>query len=175
MHHTVQSVAAAALIVGSSSTALANTLIIEPTSANLVPVSFEYRFDAARKWLGCFQYDVLQGSGWYPGAWYHTANFTPVDGEYEAEFSRTWTERYCAATMGIYNYVQIEWTNPNDPSEVYHGVMQIDAGGSQPFDEVTCKLADPSSPWNAIECQTAAVSFSGKGDATILINLVGLE
>ncbi len=45
---------------------------------------------------GCAFYDVLQGSGWYPSVWYHTSEFTPVDGDYEVSFRRTWAERYCA-------------------------------------------------------------------------------
>lgn len=163
-----------AVLIGGTSVASANTLVIEPTSSNLVPLTFDYRFDATRRWLGCYQYDVLQGSGWYASAWYHTATLTQVDGDYEARFQRTWQERYCAADMGPYNYVNFVWTSPSDSTLQYRGVMQIHAGASASVDEVTCRLIDPTSPYNAIECDAAEVSFAGPR-TTIIVHLDGLD
>lgn len=174
MHHK-SLVLSAALIATTSSSALAQSLVLEPSSANLVPQSFEYRFDATRRWLGCYSYDFLQGSGWYPKVWHHTAEFTPADGDYELSFQRSFTERYCAAEMGIYNYVSVVWTNPEDPSETYRGVMQIDAKGSTKLDEVTCTLRDATDPWNAIECEQASVNLSTAGAAYVIMNVVGLD
>lgn len=174
MKHSKYSMAAVVAIAGVSSTASANTLVVEPTSENVVIENFEYRYDAVRRWVGCWQYDILQGSGWYPSAWYHTAEMTYVDGDYQAKFQPTLLERYCAAEMTYLNYVQIVWTDPNDASRVYRGVMQIDARGATAFDEVSCVLADPESPYNAIECERAYVNLSAR-TATIVLHIDGLE
>ncbi len=174
MHHP-STIAAIAVICGSSSTALAGTLILEPTSPNLVPAGLEYRFDATRKWPGCFHYDILQRTGWYPAVWHHTSSFVSNDGDYEDNVNRNWKERYCGAALGLYNYVQVVWTDPNDPSHTYQGVLQVDMRGTATTDEVTCTLADPTSPWNAIECEMALVSLPSKGETTIVVHLDGLQ
>ncbi len=176
-HHSsviTAAIIASAFNAADASSALADRLIVEPSSPDLTPESFDYRFDATRRWLGCYSYDVLQGSGWYPAVWHHTAAFTPADGDFEVELRRSWSERYCAAELGINNYVQVVWTNPADPTQVHRGVLQVEANGTDKVDEVSCSLVDSSNPWNAIECERASVNVSGSGDAYIIIHFSGV-
>lgn len=167
---------AAVFITGSSNLVLAETLIVEPTSPNLTPTTFEYRYDATRGWLGCYSYDVLQGTGWYPSVWRHEQDFTPYDGDFEVTWNRTFAERYCNATIGEYNnYVRVVWTNPNDPSETYSGVVLVENAGESTTDEVTCRLRDASDSYNALECDRSVISLTSGEPAYLVVHVEGLE
>lgn len=145
-------------------------LILEPTSETLVPETFDYRFDStSTSRAGCYQRDFLTKQR-IPLNWLHSTNMTPADGAYVATFARTRTEKKCAAKAGLYNYVSVVWTNPQDPSHTYRGVMQIDAGGTASFDEVRCFLSNPAEPFNSLECEQAVVSFAN-GPVTIVMHL----
>ena len=162
----------AALLASTGSVALADALVVEPTSPNLVPGTFEYRYDSTRTWLlGCFGYDWLHGGGFYPKSWSHSAAFTPADGDYRAAFQPTWLERFCAAEMGIYNYVLVTWTDPANPVNTYRGVIQVDAGGTSKLGEVSCRLVDPASPSDAVQCERAVVDLSSPGDTYLIVHV----
>lgn len=166
----------AAVVVSTSSVAFAEGLVVEPSSAHLAPTGFEYRYDSTRTWLvGCFGYDWLHNSGPYPKTWTHAASFTPADGDYRAEFKRTWLEQFCAARLGIYNYVQVAWTDPSNPDTVYRGVIQVDAGGASKLSEVTCRVVDPTAPFDALQCERAVVDLASPGDAFVIVRVEGLD
>jgi hypothetical protein len=164
------------LLAATSSVAQAEALVLEPSSPNLAPTGFDYRYDSTRTWLiGCFGVDWLHGAAIFPKTWNHSANFTPADGDYRAAFQPTWLERFCAAQLGIYNYVQVAWTDPSDATHVLRGVIQVDAGGTSKVDEVTCTLVDETSPFDAIQCEQAVVNLAGREDTYVIVHLEGLD
>lgn len=177
------SLLSAALMVISAPTASAffrpsapertNTLILEPSSETLVPETFDYRFDStSTSRVGCYQRDFLTKQR-FPLNWIHSANMTPADGAYVVEFARDRTEKKCNAQMGLYNYVSVVWTDPEDASHTYRGVMQVDGRGTASFAEVRCFLSNPAEPFNSLECEQAVVSFAS-GPVTIVMHLDGM-
>lgn len=153
--------------------ASAGTLVVSTPSEDVVVTEWNHREVASRKWPGCWEYDFLQGTGWFPSTWHN--DFEPSFDEYEdayvIETKRTWRQRYCASAMDQYNYVQIEWVDAD--GTVLHGRFSVVPGGESDDVEIGCSVSHPKDPYNAITCDDAVVSWSSSG--TVYVDIVWEE
>ncbi len=170
----LRTIAFATALTALTSTAAATTLIVEPVTPGITVDRIEYRFVSTRDWLGCWQWDVLQGSGWFRATWWHETDLEADGDSFVAELERNWYAQYCDARMDEINGVWFTWTNPEDPTDTYQGRFTIDPTGEGDTDAVTCALTDADSDWNNFECGTAAVEVTPAGDVAIALELIGL-
>ena len=73
--------------------------------------SMQYREQSTRNFLpGCYHYDVLQGSGWFPATFYQDIEPKTYDQGIQYEIpKRSWLARYCGAeTDNVANYISIK-------------------------------------------------------------------
>lgn len=151
--------------------ASAGTLVVSTSTEDVVVTEWNHREVATRKWLGCWEYDFLQGTGWYPSTWHN--DFEPVfdDDLYVFETTRTWRQRYCASEMDQYNDVQIEWVDAD--GTVLHGRFSVVPGGDSEDVEIGCYISDVSDSYNAITCDDAFVNWNPK--STVYVDVVWEE
>lgn len=158
------------LLIALSSPASAASLRVEASSPNVTVETFEFRRVATRSWLGCWHWDVLQGTGWFRATWHHLVEL--VAGS--AELPYGWYEWYCDARIDQYNAVRFTWTDPADAARVYRGSFMIEPGSVATDDVVGCELVAPADEWNHITCTAAHVALD-EADVEIRLELLDLE
>jgi hypothetical protein len=150
--------------------ASAGTLVVSPSSEDVVVTQWNHREVATRNWLGCREYDFLQGTGWYSSTWHNDFEsiFDDYENAYTFETKRTWRQRYCASEMDQYNYVQVEWIDAN--GTVLHGRFSIVPGGQSDDVEIECSVSHSNDPYNAITCDDAVVSW--RSGSTVYVDII---
>ena len=148
----------------------AATLIVSTGSDYVAAVDWEYRSVATRHWLGCWQYDVLQGSGWYPSTYYNT--YTPEQSGYDYRFttdSGFW-RNYCAAQMDQYNHVRLQYQGID--GTLYQGSFRVIPDGDSRETNIECWIDESRDSYNQLDCDDPHVIWSNSGTTTINIFMV---
>jgi hypothetical protein len=161
------------LLLTSTAAAGAASLKVKPASPHVQVETFEYRRVATRNWLGCWHWDVLQGTGWFRATWYHLIDLVAGDKGSLGELALGWYEWYCGAQIDQYNAVTFTWTDPADATRVYRGAFSIAPDSDATSDVVGCELVAPDDEWNALSCTTAHAALDD-ADITIVLELPGL-
>lgn len=151
------------------------TLTITVEEQGLVPTAWQYREITTRTWApGCYQYDVLQGSGWFPVAFYKDIEpsvsedprvYTYVTGE------QSWTASYCGARMDrVGNYVFVELIDDKG-SLTAAGTFNVIGEGPTNSADVRCRVQpQPEADRDLLSCTDALV-----GNGSIFQVHLGLE
>jgi len=138
------------------------TLTITIDDPALVPTAWQYRELTTRTWApGCYQYDVLQGSGWFPMTFYKDIEpsvsvdqrtYTYVTGD------RSWMASYCGATMDkVGNYVFVELIDRNG-NLIAAGTFNVIGEGATNHADVRCRVQpQPDSDRDLLVCPDALV------------------
>lgn len=143
--------------------AMATTFEFVSAENEVVPVLWAYREVATRTFLGCRQWDVLQGTGWFQATW-HT-EYTPVledHDTYTVTPRQNLAAKICAAKMDAYNSVRVEAGD-------LRGFFPINPDGQSSETEVTCRPNPEGSEYDSLVCDEAHVAVSEKGTVRIYI------
>jgi len=128
----------------------------------VVPVLWNYRELATRTVIGCRQWDVLQGSGWFQATWY--TDYTPLaEGNvYKVKHQQKLGPKICAAKMDQYNSVRVE-------AGALRGSFSVNPDGFANETSVTCRPNPAGSEYDNLVCDEAHVAVSGQGTVRIFI------
>ena len=86
---------------------------------------WEYRELSTRSrwWLGCWSYDVLQGTGWFPSTWYQYIDPTEDNGQLFYQTDRTARACYCDVQPDEFNSLTL--THVTDEGTELDGFLRI--------------------------------------------------
>lgn len=138
------------------------TLTIRVLDEGLVPAGWQYREIAKRTWLpGCYLYDVLQGSGWFPATFYKDVEpDVSFDGQTYTYITgnRSWHAGYCGAEMDtVGNYVFLDVLDDSQ-ALVASGTFNVIGLGDSQHAQVHCRIQDqPDWDVNLVLCNDALV------------------
>jgi|GEM_PF-7038389 len=166
---TLVVIATLATLTTAPGAATADTLTVTSSSPTVTAERFEYRRVSTRvwyPWVGCWTYDVLQGSGWFPTTWYHDEAF---DADGSVELSRNWVENYCAAEMDEINGAWFTYTDPQLPGRVLRGNFRV-VPGAGTSDAVTCRVTDTANTYRNFECTDATAAIDER-DVAVRIDI----
>lgn len=152
------------------------SLVVNSRSTGLVAENWTYREVATRKVWGCYDYDVLQRSGWFLATWYRTYPFTASAAGPVVKLDRTVRAYACGARMDEFNYVNMSLATPTGPVT---GSFRVVPGGTSTSATVTCKRVDytvtnelGTSNGSQLECTDARVKVPSSGAMTVAVTLV---
>lgn len=152
-------------------------LTIKPEDGGAITFGeWEYRESSTRSrfWVGCWMYDFLQGSGWFPSTWYQYIDPTETDGSddnLEYAVDRTLRAKYCNAQPDQYNYLDVK--HIEEDGTVLDGFLRI-----FPDDTTSTSITVRCGPAGVISspcatctlnCETATIAWDGRGTAEITV------
>jgi hypothetical protein len=152
------------------------SLVVRPLTAGLQPQQWHYVETATRKVIGCYDYDVLQGSGWYLATWRRTYDFVAAASGPTVNLQRTLRASACAARMAPFNEVTVSLATAAGPVEGFFRVLPTGATASA---AVTCTKVDSSfvdssgrtQVSSRLACTDAAVKVPTSGAMTVTVTL----
>ena len=149
-----------------SSFASAISFEFAPDRSELVPTAWTQREVSTSGILGCRQWDVLQGTGWFPATFY--TEYTPVlnNGIYRVEHKQKWTAKFCAAKMDAYNTVRLEMRSDLVEEGLLRGFFHINPNGISNETTINCRF-NPASTYDTLSCDEALVSVPKEGSVRI--------
>lgn len=151
---------------------LAEKLFVDVDGTGLEVTQWETREVTTRKWRpGCMQYDVLQGTGWFPRTWH--IDYTPELVEedlYYFETSSGFWRWYCQAEMDEINYVQLEMDSGVEGAPL-QGRFRVVPGGESNEAVVTCSVDKKAVYYNAIVCDDAVVATGNSIETYVIVEL----
>ncbi|HYX38187.1 MAG TPA: hypothetical protein VE954_34230 [Oligoflexus sp.] len=158
----IKSLKALGLMVLLSSPAAATTFEFVAENNEVIPVLWNYREVATRKVVGCRQWDVLQGTGWFQATWY--TDYTPKADNtlYTVEPKPTLGARICAARMDAYNSVRVE-------AGALRGSFSVNPDGLSNETTITCRPNPAGTEYDNLVCDEAHVALSAQGTVRIVI------
>lgn len=142
----------------------------EGSDPNLVPGVWEYREVAARNWIGCQSYDVLQGMGWYPTTWYRSISPILEGGKYMYSIDRTFRAVYCGARMDAYNALGLRFPDPAAPGGYLVGYVAVIPDGNSADVAVRCRKDTSRGALNTLWCDEAHVKVPSKGTVAVRLD-----
>lgn len=150
------------LMVLLSSPAAATTFEFIPDHPELVPVLWNYREMATRTVIGCRQWDVLQGTGWFQATWY--SDYAPAfQGKaYTVTPKQSLAAKICAAKMDQYNSVRME-------AGSLRGSFSINPDGIASETSISCRPDPEASEYETLVCDEAHVAVPNNGTVRIYI------
>jgi hypothetical protein len=142
--------------------AAATTFEFIPENPELVPVLWNYREMATRTVIGCRQWDVLQGTGWFQATWY--SDYTPVlqGSFYTVTLKQKLAAKICAAKMDQYNSVRME-------AGELRGSFSINPNGVASETSISCRPNPEGTEYTSLSCDEAHVSVPENGTVRIHI------
>jgi hypothetical protein len=160
MHPT--SFKALCLVALLSSPAAATTFEFIPDHSELVPVLWNYREMATRTVIGCRQWDVLQGTGWFQATWH--IDYTPVaqGNVYSVTHKQKLAAKICAAKMDQYNRVRME-------AGSLRGSFSVIPDGFANETSISCRPNPEAEEYNNLACDEAHVAVPNNGTVRIYI------
>ena len=153
-----------------ASVAQAGTLVVIPADERLAAESWEYREVSTRGWwwgIPCWQWDVLQGTGWFRGTWRETIEPVYEEGEYVFETGLKGWARHCRARMDQYNWVRLVYET--EEGDVFVGSFSLIPDGTSDETEIRCSITDPESLYHSLTCEDAHVAWSAKGEVWVTV------
>jgi hypothetical protein len=165
-----------AVTTSEDSLATGVSLVVKPLTAGLAPQQWHYVETATRKVVGCYDYDVLQGSGWYLATWRRTYGFAAASAAPTVNLERTLRAAACAARMSPLNEVTVSLSTTAGPVDGFFRVLPT---GSTSSAAVTCKKVDSSfvdelgrtRTASRLDCTDAAVKLPTSGAMTVTVRL----
>lgn len=160
-----------------SEAALSSTgfsLVVRSASPGLAAEQWLYRETATRSAPGCYDYDVLQRTGWYPATWHRTYPFTPSATGAVVRLERTPRAAVCAARMDANNEVVVTLDGPRGRIS---GSFQVVPDGSSDAASARCARVETSfvddrgatRAESALSCSDAHVQVPGSGAMTVTV------
>jgi hypothetical protein len=146
-----------------SSTAAATTFEFVSEHNTVVPVLWSFREVATRTVIGCRQWDVLQGTGWFQATW-HT-EYTPEAQEnvYRVTPKQKLAAKICAAKMDPYNRVRVE-------AGELRGSFALIPDGFASETSIVCRARPEGTEYDNLVCDEAHVSVPERGTVRIFIH-----
>ncbi len=148
-----------AAFVLSAQFVFAANLTVVPETPGVSVISWDFREISTKKFPGCWQYDFLQGTGWYPRTWYKNYLPVPVEESYVFSPKQTLTAKYCSAKMDQYNYVNIQKVTENS---TLNGQFSIVPDGLTAEVNIYCTTSGES-----LVCENAHVLWEPSKTATV--------
>jgi hypothetical protein len=146
----------------STPAAAATTFEFIPDTEGLVPVLWNYREVATRTVIGCRQWDVLQGTGWFQATWY--SDYTPAlqGSVYTVTPKPKLAAKICAAKMDQYNSVRMEAGD-------LRGSFSIHPDGLASETSISCRPNPEGTEYTSLSCDEAHVFVPENGIVRIHI------
>jgi hypothetical protein len=146
----------------SSPALAATTFEFIPDHPELIPALWNYREVATRTVIGCRQWDVLQGTGWFQATWY--TDYTPVaqGNVYTVTPKQKLAAKICAAKMDPYNSVRME-------AGELRGSFSIHPDGFASETRISCRPDPEGSEYNSLVCDEAHVAVPENGTVRIFM------
>jgi len=162
------STSAEALATGVSS-------VVKSRSGGLVPQQWLYREIATHKVVGCYDYDYLQGSGWFLASWNRTYPFIASAAGPVVNLQRTARATACLAKMDEFNHVNMSLAASTGPVA---GSSRVVPGGASTFASATCKRVCytvtneiGTQTGSRLDCTDARVRVPASGAMTVTVTL----
>lgn len=150
------------MVLLSSPAMAATTFEFIPDHPELVPALWNYREVATRTVIGCRQWDVLQGTGWFQATWYSDYEPTAQGGVYSVTPRQKLGAKICAARMDQYNSVRME-------AGPWRGSFSIHPDGLENETSITCRVHPEKPEYESLVCDEAHVAVPGNGTVRIFI------
>jgi hypothetical protein len=150
--------------------AQAGTLVVIPSDERLTAESWQYREVSSRGWwwgIPCWQWDVLQGTGWFRGTWRETIEPLCEEGEYIFETNIQGWARHCRAQMDQYNRVRLVYETKE--GDVFVGGFSLIPDGTSDEAEIRCSVTNPESLYNSLTCEDAHVAWSTNAEVWVSV------
>jgi hypothetical protein len=152
------------------------SLVVKSASPGLAAQQWFYREVATRKVWGCYDYDVLQRTGWSLATWYRTYTFAPSAAGPVVNLERTLRASACSARMDGVNDVTVSLATPAGPVT---GSFRVVPDGAASAAAVRCTRADTpfvddtgaTRTASALACTDARVKLPASGPMTVTISL----
>ncbi len=144
-------------------------LSIAPDASGIVPSTWEYRELSTRNIFGCNDYDILQGTGWFPATWYKTYPFMAAGDTFVVNLEHTFRAFLCAAQMDPYNSVYVERVDAGAVGGKLAGRFGVVPDGTSGETTITCMRNPSGDPDRTLTCEDAHVRLPAKGTMTVHI------
>ncbi len=141
-----------------------------PDRSELVPTVWTQREVSTRGILGCRQWDILQGTGWFPATFYTEYSPSLSNGIYRVEHKQKWPAKLCAAKMDAYNTVRLEMRSDLVEEGLLRGFFHINPNGISNETTINCRF-NPASTSDTLSCDEAQVLVPKEGSVRIHIHL----
>jgi hypothetical protein len=146
----------------STPAAAATTFEFIPNAEGLAPVLWNYREVATRTVIGCRQWDVLQGTGWFQATWYSDYAPTRQGSAYMVTLKPKLAAKICAAKMDRYNSVRME-------AGELRGSFSINPDGLASETSISCRPNPEGTEYTSLSCDEAHVFVPENGTVRIHI------
>jgi hypothetical protein len=146
-----------------SSPAVATTYEFVSEDNLAIPVLWNYREMATRTVIGCRQWDVLQGTGWFQATW-HTEYTPEADGNvYRVTPTPKLAAKLCAAKMDQYNRMRVE-------AGALRGSFSVIPDGFASEASIICRPRPEGTEYDNLVCEDAHVSVPERGTVRVIIH-----
>lgn len=164
----------------------AGTLTVTTSNGtNLTLKDWEYREISTRSgwYLGCWEYDFLQGSGWFRSTW--RQEIAPISNgnatnTVSYEVQRTSRANYCNSMPDEINFIDLEYAlDDGTVLEGYARIVPDETQESEGKQEVTIQCAEAGGVIDSpcftcgLVCEEAKIPWTGR--ETIEVNIVWIS